>query len=42
VDVCSSCGLAHVPPEEDHFGIVHTDFSPKAAFTELKAQLALF
>jgi hypothetical protein len=42
VDVCSSCGLAHVPPEEDHFGIVHTDFSPKAAFAELKAQLALF
>ena len=42
VDVCSSCGITHLPPEEDHFGIVHSDFTHKLAYAELKAQLALF
>jgi hypothetical protein len=43
VDTGSSGGAVRGIPEEDHFGLVHSDtFSKKPAFAELAAQLALF
>ena len=41
VDV-STAGGSKLLQQEDHFGIVHSDFTPKDAFGALRAQLALF